>query len=248
MGHVPRLARDAFNGILDLVFPAACWACNQLLDNGHISFCADCKTALLVDPLLSCPRCAGTVGPFTAQLDGCHQCRFEEFKFASAARLGPYEGLLRELILRMKKLSGEMLAEKVGSLWAEARAEKLRQMQPNLIIPVPLHWWRRMRRGYNQSEALARPLARTLGLPLVRHWLRRIRPTPSQVQQTPAERRKNIHKAFWARLSGEYNKQTVLLVDDVMTTGSTANDAARALLAAGAGRVVVAVLARTSGH
>ena len=113
------------------------------------------------------------------------------------------------------------------------------------MVPVPLHWRRRWRRGYNQSEALARPIAARLRLPFrPGSWLRRIRNTPEQKGSgMAAERLENVRGAF--RVAGaELAGRTVLLVDDVLTTGSTASEAARTLRRAGAKRVVVAVLAR----
>jgi predicted amidophosphoribosyltransferase len=102
---------------------------------------------------------------------------------------------------------------------------------------------RRLRRGYNQSEILARPLAGRLRLPCRPGWLRRGRRTPQQTLQPPAGRRENVRGAFRARAGAGLRGRTVLLVDDVLTTGSTAHEAARALRQAGAARVVVAVLA-----
>jgi ComF family protein len=145
----------------------------------------------------------------------------------------------------MKHGPDELLAEFVAALWAEEVRPRLRALAAEVVIPVPLHWRRRLARGYNQSEVLARALAGALGLPCRPVWLRRVRPTPQQTRQTPAGRRTNVRGAFrcrpWARLRG----RTVLLVDDVLTTGSTCDEAARALRAAGAVRVVVAVLAHS---
>jgi predicted amidophosphoribosyltransferase len=110
-----------------------------------------------------------------------------------------------------------------------------------------LHWLRRWRRGYNQSAALARGIATRLGLPCHPSWLRRIRNTPQQTHQTPAGRKANVRGAFRTRPGAPVRGRTILLVDDVMTTGVTASEAARALRAGGASRVVVAVLARAQG-
>jgi ComF family protein len=163
------------------------------------------------------------------------------FHFESVLRLGPYDGLLRDVVLRLKHANGEGLAELVGALWAEHAAPRLRQLGADVVIPVPLHWWRRLQRGYNQSESLARALADHLQLPCRPRWLRRFRHTPRQTVQTPAQRWDNVRGVFRAR--PQVKGKTVLLIDDVLTTGGTASEAARALRAAGASRVVVAVLA-----
>ena len=146
-------------------------------------------------------------------------------------------------MLRIKQSGGETLAELVGELWGAARREALRAMAIDVIVPVPLHWWRRWRRGHNQSAALARGLASVLGLP-VSFCLRRTRNTPKQTQQVASARRDNVRGAFRARRGLRLKGRSVLLVDDVLTTGSTASEAARALRDAGASRVIVAALAR----
>jgi ComF family protein len=162
-------------------------------------------------------------------------------------RVGPYNGLLRQLILRLKRAAGEGLAEQLGSLWAECAGARLSETGAEAVVPVPLHWWRRLARGYNQSAALARALADRLRLPCRTGWLRRVRHTPFQTSQTSSARRENVRQAFRARAVAGLRGRSVLLVDDILTTGSTAGEAARALRAAGAARVVVAVLARAQG-
>jgi ComF family protein len=153
--------------------------------------------------------------------------------------------LLREVILRLKYSSGEELAELLGDLWAENAASRLRELTADTVIPVPLHWWRHWRRGYNQSEALARALARELGLPCRPGWLRRIRNTPKQTNQTPSDRLVNVKGAFKTSVTAAVKGKTILLVDDVLTTGSTCSEAAHVLRTAGAARVIVAVLAHS---
>jgi ComF family protein len=137
------------------------------------------------------------------------------------------------------------LAEVLGEVWAEQTGPRIRELKPAVVVPVPLHWWRRWARGFNQSESLARTLAAGLALPFFPTVLRRVRNTPYQTRQTPSVRRDNVRNAFMVRSKTPIVRKTVLLVDDVLTTGSTASEAARALRAAGAERVVVAVLAHS---
>jgi ComF family protein len=175
---------------------------------------------------------------------GCVRCRDESFAFDAVLRLGPYDGVLRDAVLRLKHHSGEGLAELLGKLWLDRDVQRFRDVGPAAVVPVPLHWWRRWRRGYNQSAALARSIAAHLQIPCFPSQLRRLRNTPDQTLQSPAGRRENVRGAFRARRRPQLKGSTVLLVDDVMTTGATAHEAARALRAAGAARVVVAALAR----
>jgi ComF family protein len=176
--------------------------------------------------------------------DGCPACRDQAFAFERAFRLGPYDGRLREGVLRIKSSAGEPLAEMFGRVVAEVIGPRLLMGRVEVVVPVPLHWRRRWARGYNQAEAIARELAGAVGAPHEPGWLRRVRPVAQQLQPSAAARRENVRGAFRATAGARAAGRRVLLVDDVMTTGSTAGEAARVLRAAGAAGVVVAVLAR----
>jgi ComF family protein len=241
------LGRDLLIGARQLIYPGCCLWCGQPLPVDETHFCSQCCQALFTDSHASCSRCAGTVGPF-ASVDGrCHACRDESFAFEKVIRLGSYDGLLREVILRLKNQTGEGLAELLGERWAQEMSARFGSLQIDSILPVPLHWRRRWQRGYNQSAALCRGLAFRLGVPYQMSWLQRVRNTPRQTSQSPAARKVNVRGAFRARSGSPLRGRVVLLVDDVMTTGATASEASRALLAGGASRVVVAVLARAQG-
>jgi ComF family protein len=236
--------RTVTNGLLHLLYPGVCRVCEMSLPQGQVSFCSSCRSQLILDSRPTCPRCGGTIGPFSNIAGGCTGCRGLRFFFDRVFRLGPYDGLLREVIPRLKSWAGEGLAEALGELWAEQCAESLRAVNADVIIPVPLHWSRRLTRGYNQSEALAEALAARLHLPCRAGWLRRTRATAKQTNQLPSRRGLNVRGAFRTSSRAMVHGKSVLLVDDVLTTGSTASEAARALRRAGALRVVVAVLAR----
>ena len=238
-------ARALGGGLLELLFPRVCWGCSASLPGEPAAFCTGCRAALTRDPHATCPRCAATVGPHVNTADGCLKCRAEHFAFDAVCRLGPYDDPLRETLLRLKNQAGEGLAEVLGDLFAEHAADALRELGAEVVVPVPLHWLRRWQRGYNQSEAVAYALADRLRLPCLPRCLCRRQHTPMQHHQSsPTARRLNVKDAFRAAPGTAFRDRTVLLVDDVMTTGSTTHEAARVLKAAGAARVVVAVLAR----
>jgi ComF family protein len=236
--------RDLVRGLTDLLLPAACVGCDAPLPPDANGFCLRCRAALTADVGSACPLCAAAVGPFTALDGGCPNCRDAGLRFDAVDRLGTYDGLLRELILRIKYAAGESTAEQLGRFWSAEAGTRLAGLGVDLVAPVPLHWWRRVKRGYNQCDVLAEHLARRLRLPCRPRCLRRTRYTPFQSNRTTAERRANVAGVFRASTAGALRGRSVLLVDDVLTTGSTASEAARALKAAGAKRVVVAVLAR----
>jgi ComF family protein len=247
LDRLTSLGRDVLIGAQHLIYPGCCLLCGQPLSAEQAHFCSLCHRELFTDAESTCPRCGGTIGPF-AVIDGrCHACRNESFVFEQVLRVGRYDGLLRQVILRLKNQRGEGLAELLGEYWAHEAAPRFTALHLDALVPVPLHWRRRLWRGYNQSAALCRGLAAFLGLPCHSSWLRRIRHTTTQTAQTPAARKTNVRGAFRARPGAPLAGQTILLVDDVMTTGATANEAARALRAAGAARILVAVLARAHG-
>jgi ComF family protein len=243
LSRIATLAR----GLEHLLYPGHCLLCGRALPRLGAHFCEACAEGLLVDPWPSCPRCAGTVGPFAVLDGGCAACRQEPYFFDQALRLGPYRttgGPLHDAVLRIKHYSGEGLAELLGEYWARRDSQRLLQLGANAVVAVPLHWLRRWQRGYHQSAALAWGLSSRLGWPCRPGWLRRVRNTPTQKGRDAEQRRANVRDAFRTRRGLRLDGQTILLVDDVMTTGATASEAARALKEAGAACVVVAALGR----
>src|SRR5262245_11796427 len=164
-------ARTVGQGLLHLIYPGLCHVCGCSLPPPAPPFCDACRLALTCDDAPTCPRCAATVGPFAADPSGCVHCRDEAFAFDRVVRLGPYDGLLRETVLRLKHHSSEVMAERVGALFAETARERLAALGAGVVVPVPLHWRRRWGRGYNQAAALAYGLAGVLGLPCRPSWL-----------------------------------------------------------------------------
>lgn len=234
-------------GVAHLLYPAACILCSapdRDQDPVRHGFCTSCRGLLTSDPAATCPRCAATVGPHTDVSDGCAACRDRRFAFTRTVRLGPYGGKLQEAILRVKAPAGETLAERLGQLLWQERCAVLGSLGCEVIVPVPLHWKSRWKRGYNQSAALARELALCWGIPCAERALRRIKAASQHAQPSASARMENVRGAFLASSAASITGRAVLLVDDVMTTGATAAEAAKTLRAAGAKSVAVAILAR----
>ncbi len=188
-------------------------------------FCAACRT-----PFLS---------PYPLDEQGlCAACRLGLTGFDAAYCFGFYEGELRTLIHLFKYAGIQTLARPLGNLLLTALP---REQRFDVIAPMPLHWFKQWRRGFNQSELLARQVARRWNVP-VRRLVRRIRSTSAQAGLTGAMRHANVQNAFRAKAA--VHGKRVLLVDDVMTTGATARACAAALKKAGATHVAVLTLAR----
>jgi ComF family protein len=144
-------------------------------------------------------------------------------------------------------MPGESVALALGRLLYERRRESLEAARAEVIVPISMHWSRRLKRGTNGPDLIAEALSNRLRLPLRRKLLKRCRLTPLQTEMSPTERHKNQRKSFRLRRGSRMAGRRILLVDDVLTTGSTATEAAKVLLAAGAAAVSVAVIARGIG-
>jgi len=196
-----------------------------------------------------CPGCAGLTQAPDQPVTLCAGCRLHPRPWSAVGFFGEYGGELREAVLRLKFGGALARLDVLSELAWQAyllhreRPGGFALQGPDMVTAVPMHWRKLLSRGYNQSLELARGLATKLGSPLAPRALRKALATEPQSRLTAVERRTNLAGAFVsdARLVEGKN---VLLVDDVLTTGATAEAASRALFAGGAARVEVLVLAR----
>ena len=234
-----RLAGTALNAVL----PPLCLACRVEVDEAG-TLCAACwnRIAFLAPPL--CTACGF---PFDYDPGGpvlCGACTRRLPDFGRARAVLRYDDASRALVLGFKHGDRTHGAPAYGRWMTRAGAELLREA--DLVVPVPLHWLRLFRRRYNQAGLLAQAVARTAGVPAAVDLLVRRRPTPSQGHLSAAARRRNVRGAFAVRPRRRalVRGRRIVLIDDVLTTGATAEACARALLRAGAASVDVLVLAR----
>ena len=237
--------KDILLSVASLVWPERCISCdtNEPTERG---FCQWCSSRLLALAALEyCPRCGSSLGAgLSADPAGCPRCPAVAFRFERVIRVGPFAGPLRRAVHRMKYRPTGPGRRQLGAILGEAAAAYFSAGGPDLVVPVPMHWLRWLRRGANHSAELAYLVARRLKAPIAEYVVR-VRNTPPQARLPASQRAANVRGAFAVKARREVQGATILLVDDVMTTGATANEAARELLRAGAERVVVAVLART---
>lgn len=194
-----------------------------------------------------CDRCGAPAGPHLDTSEGCSYCKNERFLFTRALALGKYQGSLRELILKLKLNHGAHLGGGLGNLLYYRNQSTFEKLAPNMILPVPLHWTSRLHRSHNPASIIAEALSHRLQAKYYGNILAKRKRTPTQTSLSPSNRRKNLREAFTVRRPKQVEDQNILLVDDVMTTGSTANAATRVLLNAGAKEIHVAVVARAPG-
>ncbi|MCP4377614.1 MAG: ComF family protein [bacterium] len=231
----------------DLVLPRTCSACGSP-DVSTEHLCAACNIRLLALVSLSyCPRCGTSVGPHIPVSDGgCPGCPTTLPRFARVFRLGPYTNPLRSVIRELKYHRREAMRRRLGHMLGQlvGAGTEDDETAPQLVLPVAMHWRRRLVRGWDHARALARAVASELHLP-VGNEVVRTRNTPPQVHLPRSRRIENVRGAFTVRKTNSLTGASVLLVDDVTTTGATANEAARMVLQAGAARVTLAVVAKS---
>jgi len=226
--------------LADLVFPAACEACRVALPLAHPTcLCAACVTAMPPPPAPLCLRCGVPLPAGASQ--PCPGCARRPPTFAvarSAALYLPASAGLNPLAAAVHALKyggRRAVADALGMLLAT----RYPFATDAVLVPVPLHPSRLRERGFNQAALLARGLARRRGLVVAGRALRRVRPTAAQPGLSAVDRRKNLAAAFAVRTPAAVAGRQVVLVDDVLTTGATADACSRVLLAAGARRVDV---------
>lgn len=235
--------------LIDIIYPPRCHVCQGFLRDDRalekLALCRSCFNGLsrITPPL--CPVCGR---PFrTREHDNhhCEDCLRESPFYDRTGAPYLYEGTVMEAIHRFKYAGKTYLGHTLGYLLSLFAEKWLGETRNTVMMPVPLHPKKLRQRGFNQSLLLARPVASRMGLELDFLGLRRIRYTLPQTGLKSAERSKNVRKAFEFSGQKALKGWTVLLVDDVATTGSTLNECARVLKRAGADKVICLVLART---
>lgn len=237
------LLRRAGGAMLDLLYPPHCTICRAATPSGE-HLCAACRAQA---PTLKGTLCSVCSTPFSGQISGpfvCSACVERKFAFTCAVSRYRSQGPVRELVHRLKYQNALHLRGVLVGWLREALDDPRLQSPPcERLVPVPLHPTRQRERGFNQSHILAEGLSRQSGIPLF-DCLRRVRYTPSQTRLDRKERMENLRDAFQMRQNCPVRNLHLLLIDDVLTTGSTVDACARVLREAGAASVRVATVAR----
>ena len=213
----------------DLLVPASCCLCGAAEVRPLRGLCGLCINRLTADDTRLCPRCASFVNPYTIYRERCAHCRSLDYRFDNAVTLGPYDGDLRDTIVRMKQSAEQSLTFAMGQMVGERAITRLGDDLPDYVMPVPMHWFRRIFRTTNSPDFVAAGIAHVLGRKVTRRLLTARRATKKQSMLTPTERAKNVSQAFRCRAENSVEGRHVAVVDDIITTGATMNELARVL-------------------
>lgn len=235
--------KNPFEALISLFYPPVCAGCGTDV-NGDQRVCVECepKLARIVPPF--CAKCSEPFsGAFSGPFD-CANCAHRELHFDAAVSAFRSRGIVRKIILDFKYGSQEHLRHVVAAwLFAAMEDERLRRRTFDVIVPVPLHPTRQRERGFNQAVLLAHLLGKRMSID-VRPVLDRLRYTTTQTAFDRAERMENLRGAFGLRKKTDVRELRVLLVDDVLTTGSTLSECSRVLKEGGANCVYAITAAR----
>jgi len=231
-----NLGREA----LRIVLPSWCVACRGELSwqerTGPV--CASCWSSL---PKITVPKCRSCAMPWSAEIDGdiCFDCMPDPLPLDWCEAWGRYSGSLERVLHALKFTRHDFLDDQLAELLREA----MRDLDFDAIVPVPMHWLRERRRGYNQAELIARALSRRIGIP-AEMLLRKRRGGAPQSTLARDARARNVRGAFVASRGAKGKR--ALIVDDICTTGETLRACARALLREEASRVCAIAIAKAT--
>ena len=237
-----RWLQRAGGSVARLLFPTRCPVCDGIVADFSEKICAECAPKLR---LVTAPYCMKCGKKLQEEGELCGDCRTKPHVYVRGRALYEYESVAAS-IYRLKYGERREYAAYFGEELAYYLGDFIRSVHPAAVIPIPLHKKRFRKRGYNQAALLARALGRELDIPVREDVLYRIKDTTPMKRLNPKERQNNLKKAFIMR-QNDVKLETVIVVDDIYTTGSTIDEATRALQAGGVEKVYYVTLACGAG-
>lgn len=242
------------NVLLDIFFPPLCFGCQKYLENRNKYVCGDCLRSIKLNNTLFCPVCQARL-PENKRVCSHGPEKAEKFPYILGAATTYDSKIIQDLIWHYKYKSFEQLSSPLGeilinyldSIIRNSSASWRIEIRNFLIIPIPLHLFREKKRGFNQSELLAKIISKNFSLEFI-DALTRVKNNPPQAKSKDRkDRQKNISEAFQIidpeRIKKIENKN-IILIDDVYTSGSTMSEAAQVLKKNGAGKIIALVVAK----
>jgi ComF family protein len=238
----------ALDRFLALFYPDVCQICREEKATAHEGYvCPNCWSKRDGVQFIVPPYCKCCGLPFQGEISvafECANCRDERLYFRSARAAVRLSGLVQDVVHRFKYNQAAWFEPFLTDLLVRQAVPALPREQWDWIVPIPLHWMKLRSRSFNQSLRLARALSNATRIPVKTDLLRRREPTRTQTRLTRAQRAENVKRAFHFRGREALNGARIVLVDDVLTTGATANACAKLLMQNGASVVDVWTVAR----
>lgn len=237
---------DAGKLLTCLVYPPVCAFCYEAV-NMDCRLCPACMHQL-ISTQTCCQRCSMPIPPVLPN-DDCIHCRKAGWRFSRVVALGPYRGKLREAVILCKKMKSDNLRQALSEQLVYRIRQRLPiidQQQP-ILLPVPNHWSRAFSKMAPTAFRLASMISRQTGWPVSTRIVRRIRRTEKQGMLSIHERRQNVRGAFQKASTQSLSGRHVLIVDDVLTSGATANEMTRQVLRGNPADISIVVVARAAG-
>ena len=230
---------------LNLVFPVYCKSCGIKLPYDNKKYlCLDCIKSIRLNQPPFCTRCGKSVVGESRIKAICPDCLGKEYYFEAAWQCCKYDGIIKEFIHGLKYNKRLFLKDILIDILYNFIREHVDYKNIDMIIPVPMHRLSIHSRGFNQAAVISRGICQKLAIPLKEDWLIKIRKTKQQVGLKKDERLKNMAGSFILKKDAGLKEKKVLLIDDVFTTGATADECSKALISGGARSVWVVALAR----
>lgn len=251
MKHILEKSLEVVRSVLHILYPVRCPLCDELVNRGKepggYPVCSKCRETAKRAKEPVCKKCGK---PLTdTRREYCADCNFHPHYFEQGKALWVHQGKVKESVYRLKYHNRREYGKSFGQEMAKEYAGWIRRKGIQGIIPIPLHKKRRWQRGYNQAEIIAKELGKQLQLPVYTEVLKRSIDTKPQKELDNKERKENLKRAFDADIGKlPQNVTCVLLVDDIYTTGSTMDGAARALKSAKVKNVYSLCVSIGKGH
>lgn len=224
---------------LQLLYPRRCPICDNIIPQWGEKICLTCLPKLKFVAPPRCLKCGK--GLKVTKQEYCGDCAHKHHYYVSGRALYEY-GSVADSLYRLKYEGRQEYAQAYGDELARYLGDFIKRVKPDALIPIPLHWTRKGKRGYNQAALLAKSLGKQVGVPVKEKVLIRVRKTAPMKLLNPVERQNNLKKAFLIR-GNDVKLKTVIIVDDIYTTGATIDEAARTLLEAGVEKIYFVTLA-----
>jgi len=241
--------RKAAENFLGLVFPNRCVICDRPMDPSRRSpVClVHAREIVAVEPPV-CSKCGRKMSAESVEELVCARCRAMKLHYDAGYSTHAYTETLRELIHLFKYRKRRYLRSFLGGLVLDYVRGHAGTISYDAIVPVPLHWRRHWRRGFNQAAHLAGPLSKNLRIPILKRSIKRVRHTRPQVGLPAEQRRDNIKNAFKVTRPEKVAGKKLFVIDDVITSGATLNECARVLKKAGASEITILTLSHPSDY